>query len=80
MDPVHNNSISFPNILMLNWICCYKECTFSTIKPFRAYQIDVIKKFAVVTSAVIKRGDCTIFLLNTQRHKPASSYGWTVRD
>ena len=32
---------------------------FRTIKPFCANQNDIIKNFAVVMSAVIKRADCS---------------------
>ena len=49
----------FPNILTLSRIFCYKEYIFRTIKPFFAKQNDVIKNFAVVMSAVIKKVDCS---------------------
>ena len=48
----------FPNILMLNWICCCKEYTFWTKEPFWTYQNDIMKSFVVVMSAVVKRIDC----------------------
>ena len=49
----------FPNILTLIWVCCHQEYTFWKKKSFCAYQNDLIKKNAVVMSAVIKRVDCT---------------------
>ena len=47
----------FLNILTLNRVCCYKEYIFRTKMPFCADQNDVIKNFAVVMSAIIKRAD-----------------------
>ena len=55
---VYNDGILFPNILMFDNFCCYKKYIYRTVKPFRAYQNDIIKNFAVVMNAVIKRVDC----------------------
>ena len=46
------------------------------IKPFHAYQSDVIKSFAVVMNAIIKRIDCMLF--GSVRGAPWSMRGAVV--